>query len=326
MNLTTTYLGIKLPHPLIVGAAGALTDDLDSVRQLEDAGAAALVLRSLYEEEITDEQMSGFLQSDGHDESSPEAGTYFPDPLLAPGPDEYLEHLRRVKRAVSIPVIASLNAVTPGGWTSYARQLEEAGADALELNLYHSASDAAFSAGEVENQMIEIVRNVKREIDIPVAAKLSSRFTAFANFAVQIDRAGVDGLVLFSRLHTVDIDVLEFEVLRSLELSDSSELQLGLRGVAALAGRVKASLAITGGVHTPLDVVKATMTGAHVCQLVSALLAKGAGHLRTLRAGLEMWMRENEWESLAEMRGNMSFQKIPDPSAYEREAFRRMFR
>src|SRR5215831_8128853 len=326
MNLATTYLGIKLPHPLIVGAAGVLTDDLDTVKQLEDAGAAALVLRSLYEEEITGEQMSGFLHTDGHDDSSPEAGTYFPDPLLAPGPDEYLEHLRRVKGVISIPVIASLNGVTGGGWTSYARLLEAAGADAVELNLYHSASDAAVSAGEVESQMIEIVRSVKREISIPVAAKLSSRFTAFANFALQLDAAEVDGLVLFSRLHMVDIDVLEFEVLRSLELSDSSALQIGLRGVAALAGRVKASLAITGGVHTSLDVVKATMTGAHVCQLVSALLANGPGHLRTLRAGLELWMKENEWESLAEMRGNMSFQKIPDPSAYEREAFRRMFR
>src|SRR5215471_4242839 len=326
MNLATTYLGMKLPHPLIVGAAGALTDDIDTVKQLEDAGAAAVVLRSLYEEEITGEQMSAFFHSDGHDESSPEASSYFPDPLLAPGPDEYLEHLHRVKAAVSIPVIASLNGVTAGGWTSYSRLLEQAGANAIELNLYHPASDASISAAEVEKQMIQIVSDVKRAIGIPVAAKLSSRFTAFANFAVQLDRAGIDALVMFSRLHTVDIDVLEFEVLRSLELSDSSDLQLGLRGVAALAGRVKASLAITGGVHTSLDVVKATMTGAHVCQLVSCLLAKCAGHLRTLRAGLEMWMRENEWESLAEMRGNMSFQKIPDPSAYEREAFRRMFR
>jgi dihydroorotate dehydrogenase (fumarate) len=326
MNLTTTYLGIKLPHPLMVGAAGALTDDLGTVRELEDAGAAALVLRSLYEEEITSEQMSSFFHTDSHDDSSAEAGSYFPDPLLAPGPDEYLEHLQRVKAAVSIPVFASLNGATAGGWTSYARLLEQAGADGVELNLYHSASDAATSAAEVESQMIQIVRDVKREIKIPVAAKLSSRFTAFANFAKQLDAAGVDGFVLFTRFHRVDIDVLEFEVLRSLELTDSSELQAGLRGIAALAGRVKASLAITGGVHTSLDVVKATMTGAHATQLVSALLANGPGHLRTLRAGLETWMAENEWESLEEMRGNMSFQRIPDPSAYERDAFRRLFR
>ena len=326
MNLTTTYLGMKLPHPLIVGAAGPLTNDLDTVKALEDEGAAALVLRSLYEEEITGEQLSSFFHSDTHDESSAEAGSYFPDPLLAPGPDEYLEHLRRVKSVVSVPVIASLNGATPGGWTSYARLLEQAGAHAIELNLYHSASDVIASAADVENQMIQIVRDVKREVRIPVAAKLTSRFTAFANFAAQLDAAGVDGFVLFTRFHRVDIDVLEYEVLRSLELSDSSELQAGLRGIAVLAGRVKASLSITGGVHTALDVVKATMTGAHATQLVSALLANGPRHLRVLLEGLKTWMTENEWESLEEMRGNMSFQRIPDPSAYERDAFRRLFR
>jgi len=326
MNLTTAYLGMTLPHPLIVGAAGALTDDLDSVKQLEDAGAAALVLRSLYEEEITGEQLSGSLHSDTHDDSSAEAGSYFPDPLLAPGPAEYLEHLQRVKTAVAIPVIASLNGVTAGGWISYARLLEEAGANAIELNLYHSASDTSLSAAEVENQMTQIVRNVKRKVTIPIAAKLSTRFTAFANFAIQLNEAGTDGFVLFHRLHHVDIDVLEYEVLRSLELSSSSDLQTGLRGVAVLAGKVNASLAITGGVHTVLDVVKATMTGAHVCQLVSALLANGPGHLRVLRAGLEAWMSENDWDSLNDMRGNMSFERIPDPGAYERDAFRRMFR
>jgi dihydroorotate dehydrogenase (fumarate) len=326
MNLTTTYLGMTLPHPLIVGAAGALTDDLDSVKRLEDAGAAALVLRSLYEEEITGEQMSSYFHSDSHSDSSAEAETYFPDPALAPGPDEYLEHLQRVKAAVSIPVIASLNGVTAGGWTTYARLLEQAGANAIELNLYHSASDAALGAAEVEGQMIQIVRDVKSKIQIPIAAKLSTRFTAFANFAIQLDQAGVDGLVLFHRLHSVDIDVLEYEVLRSLELSNSSDLQTGLRGIAVLAGRVNASLAITGGVHTVLDVVKATMTGAHGCQMVSALLANGPRHLRVLREGLEAWMTENEWESLNDMRGNMSFQRIPDPAAYERDAFRRLFR
>jgi dihydroorotate dehydrogenase (fumarate) len=317
---------MKLAHPLIVGAAGPLTNELETVRELEDNGAAALVLRSLYEEEISGEQMSAFFHSESSAESSAEAESYFPVPELALGPDEYLEHLRRVKAAVSIPVIASLNGATPGGWTSYARLVEQAGANAVELNLYHSASDAATSAAEVESQMIQIVRDVKNEVRIPVAAKLSSRFTAFANFAGQLDAAGVDGFVLFTRFHRVDIDVLEFEVLRSLELSDSSALQAGLKGIAVLAGRVNASLAITGGVHTALDVVKATMTGAHATQLVSALLANGPGYLRTLRKDLEAWMAENEWESLEEMRGNMSFQRIPDPGAYERDAFRRLFR
>jgi len=326
MNLTTTYLGMTLPHPLIVGAAGALTDDLDSVKQLEDAGAAALVLRSLYEEEITGEQMSSYFHSDGHSGSSAEAETYFPDPLLAPGPDEYLEHLQRVKATVSIPVIASLNGATTGGWTSYARMLEHAGANAIELNLYHSASDATLGAAEVESQMIQIVRDVKGKVGIPVAAKLSTRFTAFANFAIQLDAAGVDGFVLFHRLHNVDIDVLEYDILRSLSLSDSSQLQVGLRGTAALSGRVNASLAITGGVHTALDVVKATMTGAHVCQLVSALIANGPGHISSLLTSVKEWMAENDWASLEEMRGNMSFHRVPDPGAYERDAFRQMFR
>jgi dihydroorotate dehydrogenase (fumarate) len=325
MNLTTTYLGMRLPHPLIVGS-GPLTDDIDTVRELEDEGAAALVLRSLYEEEITGEQMAAFFHSESHGESFAEARSYSPDPELAFGPDEYLEHLRRVKDAAGIPVIASLNGATPGGWTSYARLLEQAGADAVELNLYHAASDPTTSGAEVERQMIEIVREVKRGLRIPVAVKLSPLFTAFAHFARQLDAAGADGLVLFNRFHKVDIDVLELEVVRTLPLSDSSDLDLRLRGTAVLSGRVKASLAITGGVHTALDVVKATMTGAHVTQLVSALLRNGPRHLRRVRADLGAWMEENEWSSLDEMRGNMGFARIPDPAAYERENFRMMLR
>lgn len=325
MNLSTTYLGIRLPHPLIVGP-GPLTDDVDTVREFEDEGAAALVLRSLYEEEITGEQMAAFFHSESHGESFAEASSYSPDPESAFGPDEYLEHLRRVKDAVSIPVIASLNGSTSGGWTSYAHLLEQAGADAVELNLYHAASDPTMSGAEVERQMIEIVRAVKRGIRIPVAVKLSPLFTAFAHFARQLDAAGVDGFVLFTRFHKVDIDVLELEVVRTLPLSDSSELDLRLRGTAALSGRVKASLAITGGVHAALDVVKATMAGAHSTQMVSALLRNGPRHLRLVRANLEAWMRENEWSSLDEMRGNMSFERIPDPAAYERENFRMMLK
>ena len=233
---------MRLPHPLIVGA-GPLGDDLDTVRALEDAGAALLVLRSLYEEEITGEQMDAFLSAESHNDSFAEAGTYAPDPIVALGPDEYLEHLRLIKSAVRIPVMASLNGVTPGGWTSYARQLEEAGADGLELHLYHAASDMTSSAAEVERQAIEIVREVKRSLRIPVAVKLAPLLTAFAHFAKQLDGAGADGLVLFTRFHRVDIDVDELEVIRTLPLSDSSELPLRLRGTAALAGRVKASIA-----------------------------------------------------------------------------------
>jgi dihydroorotate dehydrogenase (fumarate) len=321
MNLTTSYLGLKLPHPLIIGS-GPLTREMETVKQLEDAGAAALVMHSLYEEDINGEQMSAFFHSESHGESSPEAGSYFPEPEMALGPDEYLEHLHRIKAAVRIPVIASLNGNSAGGWISFARLLEQAGADAIELDLSHSASDTTTSAAEVENQLVEIVHGVKQGISVPVAAKLSPLFTAFANFATQLDAAGVDALVLFQRFHKVDIDVVDLEVLRSFELSTPSELQLRLRATAVLAGRVSADLAIAGGVHTALDVIKANMAGARVMQIVSAILSHGPGYLKTLRADLEAWMTENEWESLEEMRGNLSFQRIPNPAAYERETYR----
>jgi dihydroorotate dehydrogenase (fumarate) len=323
MSLATTYLGLKLPHPLVVGS-GPLTDDIGTVRELEDAGAAAFVLRPLYEEQVTGEQMSAFFHSESHDDSFAEAGSYAPDPIEALGPDEYLDHLHRVKSAVGAPVVAALDGATPGGWTTYARLLEQAGADALQLDVYHAASDAAASGAEVERRMLETVREVKRGLRIPVAVKLSPLFTAFAHFARQLDTAGADGLTLFTRFHRVDIDVQELEVVRTLPLSDSSDLSLRLRGMAALAGRVKASLAVSGGVHTALDVIKATMTGAHATQIVSALVRNGPGYLRVLRAGVEEWMRENEWGSLDEMRGNMSFDRIPDPASYERAHFRAM--
>jgi dihydroorotate dehydrogenase (fumarate) len=324
MNLTTTYMGIQLPHPLIVGAS-PLSDDLDSVRQLEDAGAAAFVLRSLYEEEITGEQMASFFHSESYGDSFAEASSYAPDPEAPPGPEEYLDHLRSVKEAVAVPVIASLNGSTPGGWVSYAKLMEEAGADAIELHIYHSASDPNASAAEVEAQMVQMVREVKQGLRIPVAVKLSALFTSFANFALQLDAAGADALVLFTRFHKIDIDVIELEVVRRLELSTSSDLDIRLRGAAVLSGRVNASLAITGGVHTALDVVKGTMSGAHAIQLVSCLMRNGPDYLRTLRNGVIAWMEENEWNSLEEMRGNMSFRKIPNPAVYERETFRRMF-
>ena len=325
MKLDTTYLGMRLPHPLVVGS-GPLGDDLDLVKALEDAGAAAIVLRSLYEEEITGEQIDAFLNTEGHGDSSAEAGSYFPEPESALGPEEYLEHLRRVKRAVDIPVIASLNGSTLGNWLSVARLLEQAGADALELNIYHAASNPNISANEVERNAVEIVREVKRGLRIPVAVKLTPLLTAFAHFATQLDAAGADGLVLFTRFHDVDIDVYELEVVRSIKLSESSDLQLPLRGTAALAGRIKASLAISGGVHTALDVVKATMAGAHVTQIVSALLRNGPAHLRTIRSDLEAWLEKNEWNTLEEMRGNMGFERISDPEAYERNNFRMALR
>ena len=325
MDLTTTYLGMRLPHPLIVGS-GPLTDDVDTARALEDAGAALLVLRSLYEEEITGEQIDAFVNVERYNESFAEADRFDPEPATAIGPDEYLEHLRLIKAAVDIPVLGSLNGVTPGGWTSYARLFEQAGADGLELHIYHAASDMTSSAADVERHAIEIVRDVKRSVRIPVAVKLAPLATAFAHFASQLDAAGADALVLFTRFHRVDLDINELEIIRTLPLSDSSELPMRLRGAAALAGRVKASIAITGGVHTAVDVIKATMAGADVTQMVSALLHHGPDHLRVVRAGIESWMLEHEWSSLAEMRGNMSLQRIPDPAAYERANFRMALR
>lgn len=325
MDLSTTYLGMRLPHPLIVGA-GPLGDDLDMARALEDAGASLLVLRSLYEEEITGEQMDEFLNVESHVESFAEAGSFAPDALIALGPEEYLEHLRMVKAAVRIPVIASLNGVTRGGWISYAGLLEQAGADGLELHIYHAASDMTSSAAEVERQAVDIVREIKRTLRIPVAVKLAPLHTAFAHFAKQLDDAGADGLVLFTRFHRVDIDVDELEVIRTLPLSDSSELPMRLRGAAAVAGRIRASIAITGGVHTGIDVIKATMAGAHATQMVSALLRHGPAHLTRVRREVESWMDEHEWPSLNEMRGNMSLGRIPDPAAYERANFRMSLR
>lgn len=318
MNLTTEYLGLSLPNPIIVGAS-PLSDDLDTVKRLEDAGAAAIVLRSLFEEQIVREQMAEFVHLDGHGESFAEAGSFFPSPnAFALGPHAYLEHLRKVKRAVRIPVIASLNGSSQGGWIEYARLMAEAGADALELNLYRISSDPDLDGATIERASVDTVKAVRESVTIPVAVKLSPFYTAFAHMARALDRAYADGLVLFNRFYQPDIDVEELTATRSLHLSDSAELRLRLHWVAMLAGRVRASLAVTGGVHTALDVVKSTMAGAHVTQMVSALLMRGPGHVQTVLHDLERWLVEHEWESLGAMRGNMSFSKVPDPDAYER--------
>ncbi len=321
MDLSTTYLGIKLPHPLIVGAS-PLSDDIDTVRELEDAGAAAIVLRSLFEEQIVEEEVATMRYHDGTDDSSPEAASYLPnDEDFVFGPDEYLNHLRRVKEAVRIPVIASLNGSTPAGWLSYGRLVEQERADALELNILHSPLDARRSSAEIEAEILAIVDQMKRSVRIPVAVKLSPFFTSFARFALELDAVGVDGLVLFNRYYDADIDPRELQVTRSLHLSTSAELPMRLRGLAAIAPFVKASLAVTGGVHTALDVVKSTMTGAHAAQMVSALLQHGPGYLLRVRTDLEAWMAENEWTSLTEMRGNMTVAKIPNPHEFMRATY-----
>ena len=305
MNLTTEYLGLTLRNPIVVGAS-PLSDDLDMVKRLEDAGAAAIVLRSLFEEQITNEQAA-------------DAGSAFPSPhAFALKPDRYLEHLRKVKHAVRIPVFASLNGTTDGGWIEYARLMAEAGADALELNLYRIATNADIDGASLERAAVNTVRSVRESVTVPVAAKLSPFYTAFAHTARELDRAYVDGLVLFNRFYQPDIDVEDVSATRSILLSDPSELPLRLHWIALLSGRVRASLAVTGGVHTARDVVKATMAGAHVTQMVSAPLMHGPEHVRTVLTDLEAWLSDNEWPSLSAMRGTLNFSKVPDPDAYER--------
>jgi dihydroorotate dehydrogenase (fumarate) len=318
MDLSTTYLGLRLPHPLVPGAS-PMADDLDTARRLEDAGAAAIVIRSLFEEQIVAEQMAAFRHTEEHAGSFAEALSYFPDTnVFSLGPDEYLERIRLLKEALAVPVIASLNGTTRGGWLDFSARMQDAGADALELNVYYVATDPTEVSAQVEARVVEMLRAVKGALRIPVAVKLSPYYSALAHLAGEIDRAGADGLVLFNRFYQPDIDVEALEVERRLHLSDSSELPLRLRWLAILSGRIGASLAVTGGVHTALDAVKAVMCGAHAVQMVSALLMHGPGRLRDVREGMARWLEEHEYESLEQMQGSMSLLRCPDPTAYER--------
>jgi dihydroorotate dehydrogenase (fumarate) len=318
MDLSTTYLGLRLPHPLMPGAS-PMADNLDIVRRLEDAGAAAIVMRSLFEEQIVAEQMAAFRHMEQQAGAHAEALSYFPDTdVFSLGPDEYLEQLRRLKQTVAVPVIASLNGTTLGGWLDFAMRMQEAGADALELNVYYLATDPDETSAEVEGRLLDMLRAVKRAIRIPVAVKLSPFYSALGHLARELDRAGADGLVLFNRFYQPDIDVEELEVQHRLHLSDSIEVLLRLRWLAILSGRIGASLAVTGGVHTALDAVKAVMCGAHGVQMVSALLERGPEHLGAVRAKMAEWLEEHEYESLAQMQGSMGLLRCPEPRAYER--------
>jgi len=318
MDLSTTYLGFDLPHPLMPGAS-PLADDLDTVRRLEDAGAAAIVMRSLFEEQIAAEQMATHRYTAVHEGAHPEALSYLPGPeTFRLGPEDYLEQLGRIKDTVDLPVIASLNGSSLGGWLGFAAQMEEAGADALELNAYFLATDPTESGEEVERRVLEMVRAVKEQVRVPVAVKLSPYYSALANLARSLDAAGADGLVVFNRFYQPDIDVEQLEVSRRLWLSDARELPLRLRWLAILSGRVQSSLAVSGGVHGALDAVKAVMTGAHAVQMVSALLQRGPEYLREVRTGMGEWLEKHEYDSLRQMRGSMSLERCPDPSAYER--------
>jgi len=318
MDLSTKYLGFDLPHPLIAGAS-PLADTIDRVKKVEDAGAAAIVMRSLFEEQITSEEVAINRAIDTPAESFAEALSYFPSPdQFVLGPDAYLDQICRIKEAVRIPVIASLNGTTPGGWLNYAKLIEQAGADALELNVYYLATDPEETGEVLEQRTIDMVAAVKRAASIPVAVKLSPYYSSIANLAKRLDSVSVDGLVLFNRFYQPDIDVERLEVERTLRLSQPDELLLRLRWLAILSGRIRADMAVTGGVHTALDAVKAVMCGACTVQLVSALLHHGTQHLRTIRQGLEKWLEELGYESLQQMRGCMSLLKCPNPDAFER--------
>jgi dihydroorotate dehydrogenase (fumarate) len=317
MNLATTYLGFELPHPLVPGAS-PLAEDLDTVRRLEDAGAPMITMYSLFEEQIVREELSLTSSIETPKECYAEALSYFPDPdEFVLGPDEYLEQVRKVKAAVSVPVVASLNGTTQGGWLRYAKLIEQAGADALELNLYELALDTKESGEAVERRGLEVVRAVERQVRVPVAVKLSPFYSSIANYANRLDEAGADGLVLFNRFYQPDIDVERQELLR-VNLSSPSELLLRVRWIGALSGRVRASLAATGGVHTALDAVKAVMAGAHATQMVSALLRHGPGYLRQVRQELALWLEEHEYESLRQMQGSVSLLRCAEPGAYLR--------
>jgi dihydroorotate dehydrogenase (fumarate) len=323
MNLASTYMGFELPHPLIPGAS-PLVDDLDRVRQLEDAGAPMIVMNSLFEEQITSEQHATRRSLEAGNESFAEALTYLPDPEdYSLGPDEYLEQVRRIKAAVSVPVIGSLNGTTLGGWLTYARLIKDAGADGLELNLYELATDLAETGEQVEERSLQVVRTLRRALRIPIAVKLSPFYSSIANFAAKLDRQGVDAILLFNRFYQPDIDVEQLEVLR-VNLSSPAELLLRLRWLAMLSGRVRASLGATGGVHSAIDAIKAVMAGAHGVQMVSALLQRGPSYLRQVRDDLERWLEVHEYESLAQMQGSMSLLRCDNPKMYERANYMRI--
>jgi dihydroorotate dehydrogenase (fumarate) len=324
MNLTTEYLGLRLDSPLMPGAS-PLADSLDTVKRLEDAGASAIVLRSLFEEQITREMTGSIYAVETFAEASAEATSYFPKSAeFAMGPDEYLDQLRAISEAVAVPVIGSINGVTVRGWLDYAKQIEEAGADALELNVYYLATNPDEGATAVEERTLSLVRTIKAALRIPVAVKLSPFFSALPHFSRALEREGADSLILFNRFYQPDIDVERLEAEPTLRLSDPTELLLRLRWLAIVAPTLRIPLAVSGGVHSGLDVVKSLMAGASVVQVVSALLRHGPGHLKTLRQELVRWMEEHEYESLKQMRGNMSLAKCPDPNAFSRANYMRI--
>ncbi len=319
MDLTTTYLGLKLRSPLVPSAAAPLSEDVDNIKRMEEAGAAAVVLHSLFEEQLVQEKFELHHHLTYGTESFAESLTYFPEPeTFHVGPELYLEHIRKAKEAVAIPIIASLNGYTPGGWIDYARMMQQAGADAIELNIYYVPTDPNLTGSEIEQNYINILRDVKAEVTIPVAIKLSPFFSNMANMAKRLDDIGADALVLFNRFYQPDIDIENLEVYPHLVLSSPNASRLPMRWIAILYGRIKADLAATGGIQRGQDAIKMLMAGAKVTHLCATLLRHGIEHIRAIEQEIVYWMEEHEYISVQQMQGSMSQINCPDESAFER--------
>ncbi len=324
MDLSTSYMGLQLDNPL-VASSSPLCEKIDNIRKMEDAGVSAVVLHSLFEEQINREgqELDRFLTQGT--ETYWESISYFPDlENYKIGPDEYLEHIRKAKNAVKIPVIASLNGVSIGGWISYAKLMEEAGADGLELNIYYIPTEVNISSQQVEHMYIDLARDVKNSISIPVAVKISPYFTSMSYMAGEFDKIGINALVMFNRFYQPDLDIENLKVVSNLSLSTSQELRLRIRWVAILFGRIKADMAITGGIHTAEDVIKAMMAGAKVAMMTSALLKNGIGHVSKVKSDIIKWMEEHEYESISQMQGSMSQSSVAEPAAFERANYMRI--
>jgi len=321
VNLSTSYLGLQLRSPL-VPSASPLSEDPDNIKRMEDAGAAAIVFHSLFEEQIRGEERALQHHLVQGTESFAEALTYVPQDIkFKVGPEAYLKQISQAKAAVKIPIIGSLNGSTPGGWISYARQIEQAGADALELNVYNIPTDFDLSGAAIEQQLVDILREVKQEVTIPVSVKLSPFFTNFSRVAKCLDQSGARGLVLFNRFYQPDIDLENLEVSPAILYSTPMAMRLPMRWIAILAGRVRASLAATSGIHRGVDAIKMLMVGADVTMLCSVLMRRGIGHLREIEREMCAWMEEHEYESVGQLKGSMSQKNCPDPSAYERAQY-----
>ncbi len=317
MDLKTTYLGMELRNP-IVPSASILSEKVENIERMAEAGAAAVVMHSLFEEQIVGEsrELDHFLSYG--EALSAEAFSYFPDVGEYVGPQEYLEHIRQAKERVDIPIIGSLNGVSTGGWIEYAKLIEEAGADAIELNIYYVPTHPNLTGQEVEQNYVDVVKNVKRTVNIPVAVKIGPFFSSIPNMAMKLVEAGADALVLFNRFYDADLDIENLEAVPRLKLSTSDELLLPLRWIAILYGQVDADFALTTGVHTHEDVLKGLMAGANVTMMASALLRNGIDHIATVLTNLQQWMEEHEYESVRQMQGSLSMKHVPNPAAFER--------